>query len=99
MAAPRKQAIVRRSVAGNIWLSHDAADDGYLATLPVKDLRYEIWSADQVVGRMMFEEIQSVADAKDGPIVIVIVGGRGGQALHRLLGLAAKTDGYDELFS
>jgi hypothetical protein len=28
---------------------------------------------------------------------MVIVGGRGGQALHRLLGLAAKTDGYDEL--
>ena len=47
----------------------------------------------------MLEEIESLAAAKDGSLVIVILGGRGGQALHRLLGALAKTSDHDALFS
>jgi len=97
MSATRKQTIARRSAAGNIWLSHDATDDAYLAKLPANDIRYEVQQSEEAVGRAMFDEIVDLAAAKDGPIVIVILGGRGGQALHRLLGALAKTSEHDAL--
>jgi 6-phosphogluconolactonase/glucosamine-6-phosphate isomerase/deaminase len=46
----------------------------------------------------MFDEINNALAMKDGPLVMVIVGGRGGQALHRLLGALARTNEYDSLF-
>ncbi len=81
------------------WLSHDAAQPGYLATLPVKELMYEVLPSEEAVGRAMLDEIRSAAAAKDGSLVMILVGGRGGQALHRLLGAMAKTNEHDELFS
>jgi 6-phosphogluconolactonase/glucosamine-6-phosphate isomerase/deaminase len=55
--------------------------------------------SEEAVGRAMLEEITRAAKAKDGSIVVVLVGGRGGQALHRLLGEMAKTSDHDGLFS
>ena len=89
--------IRRRAEGKNIWLSHDAAEPGYLAKLPLHDLRYEVMPSEEAVGRAMLDEITNVAAAKDGSLVIVIVGGRGGQALHRILGEMAKTSEHDEL--
>lgn len=82
-----------------VWLSRRDADDGYLAQLTVKDLAYEVMPSEEAVGRAMLDEIERAAKAKDGPIVMVLVGGRGGQALHRLLGTMATTSEHDELFS
>ena len=98
MSATRKQTIRRRVVGGNIWLAHDAPDTEYLASLPVHDIPYEVMPSEEAVGRAMLEEIENAAAANDGPLVIVILGGRGGQALHRLLGAMAKTSDHDALF-
>ncbi|MEN3325597.1 MAG: hypothetical protein V7638_404 [Acidobacteriota bacterium] len=95
MSAPKKATIRRRSVGGNVWLAHDAPDD----RLPVRDIPYEVLPSEEAVGRTMLEEIQQAAAEKNGPLVIVILGGRGGQALHRLLGSMAKTNEHDALFS
>ena len=84
-------------MGGNVWLFHDAAEPGYVAKLPVHDLAYEVLPSEEAVGRAMFEEIADAAEAKDGPLVVIIVGGRGGQALHRLLGEMAKTSNHDDL--
>ncbi|HKU73055.1 MAG TPA: hypothetical protein VJR02_04010 [Pyrinomonadaceae bacterium] len=97
MSATSKQTIGRRSAAGNIWLAHDVADHDYLAKLPANDIRYEVLPSEEAVGRAMFDEIVDAAAAKDGALVIVILGGRGGQALHRLLGSLAKTSEHDAL--
>ena len=99
MSTTRKQTIGRRAVGGNIWLAHDAPERAYLATLPVRDIPYEVLPSEEAVGRAMLKEIENAAAAKDGPLVIVILGGRGGQALHRLLGAMAKTRDHDTLFS
>src|SRR5215217_8696337 len=99
MSATRKETIRRRTVGGNIWLAHDAPESEYLATLPVRDIPYEVLPSEEAVGRAMLQEIENAAAAKDGPLVIVILGGRGGQALHRLLGAMAKTSEHDALFS
>jgi hypothetical protein len=81
---PAVENIRRREVGGNIWLSHDAAEPEYLAQLPVKDLEYEVMPSEEAVGRAMLDEIKSALAAKEGSVVMILVGGRGGQALHRL---------------
>ena len=82
----------------SIWLS-GGREIGNLAQLPVKDLAYEVIPSEEAVGRTMLDEITRAVAAKDGPIVMVLVGGRGGQALHRLLGAMASTSEQDDLFS
>jgi 6-phosphogluconolactonase/glucosamine-6-phosphate isomerase/deaminase len=99
MSATRKQTIQGRAVGGNIWLGHDAPKTDYLAALPVRDIAYEVLPSEEAVGRAMLAEIENAAATKDGPLVVVIVGGRGGQALHRILGATAKTSDHDALFS
>jgi 6-phosphogluconolactonase/glucosamine-6-phosphate isomerase/deaminase len=97
MSAPSKKRVRRSSVEGNVWLSYDESESAYLATLPVNDISYEVLPSEEAVGRAMFDEISTAAATKDGSLVMIIVGGRGGQALHRLLGAMAKTSDYDEL--
>jgi 6-phosphogluconolactonase/glucosamine-6-phosphate isomerase/deaminase len=99
MSATSKQTSRRRSVAGNIWLSRDPASGDYLAELPVRDLVYEVLPSEEAVGRAMLAEIIDAEASTSGPLVMVLVGGRGGQALHRLLGAMARTDDYDALFA
>jgi 6-phosphogluconolactonase/glucosamine-6-phosphate isomerase/deaminase len=99
MSATSKQTIGRRSAAGNVWLGHAVVDHEYLAKLPVNDIKYEVQQSEEAVGRAMLDEIADAAAAKNGALVIVILGGRGGQALHRLLGSLAKTTEYDALLS
>jgi 6-phosphogluconolactonase/glucosamine-6-phosphate isomerase/deaminase len=99
MSATSKQSISRRTAGRNIWLSHHASDSDYLAHLPVCDINYEVLPSEDAVGRAMLDEIERAAAAKDGPLVMVIVGGRGGQALHRLLGTMAKSTDHDGLLS
>lgn len=98
MSATSKQIIRRRSVNGNTWLSYSTSATD-LAKLLVLDLPYEVLPSEEAVGRAMLDEIMRAARANDGPIVIVLVGGRGGQALHRLLGKLAKTTDHDALLS
>jgi 6-phosphogluconolactonase/glucosamine-6-phosphate isomerase/deaminase len=96
MSATSKQSIRRRSVGGNVWLSHgEACDGGFLANLTVRELLYEVLPSEEAVGRAMLDEIKSAAEAKDGSVVIILLGGRGAQALHRLIGEMARTDEYD----
>jgi 6-phosphogluconolactonase/glucosamine-6-phosphate isomerase/deaminase len=60
-------------------------------------LSYEVLPSEEAVGGAMFEEIERAAHSKDGPLVIIILGGRGAQALHRLLGSLASTTEIDWL--
>lgn len=83
----------------NIWLSRGATEREYVAQLPVKELEYEVLPSEEAVGRAMLDEIESALAAKDGSLVMILVGGRGGQALHHLLGAMAKTNEHDEMFS
>lgn len=89
----------QKGIKENVWLSDRRSESGDVVSLPVRDLAYEVMPSEEAVGRAMLEEITRAAEAKDGSIVVVLVGGRGGQALHRLLGQRAKTSEHDALFS
>jgi 6-phosphogluconolactonase/glucosamine-6-phosphate isomerase/deaminase len=94
------QQVTKRVAGGNIWLSHNAAVSApSLASYNPTDLKYEVISSEEEVGRTMFQEIETLAESKPGDLVIIILGGRGAQALHRLLGQLAKTDQKDALLN
>jgi 6-phosphogluconolactonase/glucosamine-6-phosphate isomerase/deaminase len=99
LSATGQQKIVRRAAAGsNIWLSHSTqGPKDFLGQFEPKKLKYEVMASEEAVGRAMLEEIEKVAAAKTGPLVVIILGGRGAQSLHRQLGALAKTNQIDQL--
>lgn len=95
------KSLTRRVIGENIWLSTAAgakASLEVLAQLNARELKPEILESEQAVGEAMLAELEAVAQAKDGDVVMILLGGRGAQALHRLLGERAKR-GRDELLS
>jgi len=63
----------------------------------VHELKYEVIESEEAVGRAQLDEIQQAAANKQGDLVIILLGGRGAQAMYRLLGALAQTDEVDHL--
>jgi 6-phosphogluconolactonase/glucosamine-6-phosphate isomerase/deaminase len=75
-----------RSAGLGRWL---AQDERNIPTLCGHDLKPEVLADEDAVGEAMLDEIRGLARNKLGKLVIVLLGGRGGQALHRKLGVLA----------
>ena len=94
------QGQIRHAVGHNVWLSRTDDDAlARLAALTAQALNYEVLESENDVGRAMLDEIVQAAREKTGDLTIILLGGRGAQALHRLLGELAKTDEADRLLS
>lgn len=101
MSEIKSTQLTRRVVGENIWLSCAADEQTSLdaiARLTAHQLRPEVLESEQVVGQAMLAELEAVARAKEGPVVMILLGGRGAQALHRLLGERARR-GRDDLIA
>jgi len=79
---------------GNVWLSQATAADN---TLTDHGITPTVLDSETEVGEAMLNELLETAAAKDGDINVALLGGRGAQALHRLLGELAKTSEHDAL--
>jgi 6-phosphogluconolactonase/glucosamine-6-phosphate isomerase/deaminase len=92
---------IERRIAGeNVWLYQVGADEqAELMKNSPQTLNYEVLESEDAVGRAMFEELVSAANKKTGDLTVVILGGRGGQAFHRLLGEEARTGEIDDLLA
>ncbi len=98
MSAIREQGIARRLAGENVWLGHSIPEDhNLLPDVRPGRFKYEVMPSEEAVGRAMFAEIEAVAEAKQGPLVIILLGGRGAQSLHKLLGQVAQTEARDSL--
>jgi 6-phosphogluconolactonase/glucosamine-6-phosphate isomerase/deaminase len=99
VSAISQQKTIRRVAGHNVWLSHTdgSVDDDFLSQLQPRKLEYEVLPSEDAIGRAMLYEIEAAARSKTGSLVIIILGGRGAQALHQLLGTLAKTDEKDWL--
>ena len=91
------EKLTRRVVGSNVWLRPPASRDQ--SQSEVQDLEYEVIESEAAVGRAQFDEIQRIAANKEGDLVIILLGGRGAQALYRLLGELSQTDAIDQLLS
>lgn len=93
------QTEVERLASGdNIWLRRTGVDErAELMSRRPQGVTYQVLQSEESVGRAMLEEMQAAARHKPGDLTVVILGGRGAQALHRLIGEKAKTDELDYL--
>ena len=90
---------IEQSVVGdNVWLHDRNTDAGQeLMSVVPQALNYEVLDSEDAVGQAMFAELSEAVAHKRDQLTVVILGGRGGQALHRLLGEKAKTGEIDDL--
>ena len=87
MSAPNTQPLVRRRAGDNVWLSRGGADRAEaIARLRPRPLDYEVLGSEEAVGREQLEELRRAARGKERELVIILLGGRGAQAMYRALG-------------
>lgn len=97
MHISEQQIFSLRTAGTNTWLQSVAS--GALPTAPVPDFDFEILETEELVGQAMFDELVQYAAGKDGDIVVVLLGGRGAQAMYRIVADLAKTGQIDELLA
>ena len=66
---------------------------------PANQIQPEVLASEEAVGRAQLEELKEIARTKDGDIVMILLGGRGAQAMYRIVGELAKTPALDDLLS
>lgn len=86
----------REDKNGNMWL---ALNEPVLASTTDHGIEPMVLPSEADVGEAMFKELLSTAEAKTGDINIALLGGRGAQQLHRLLGEKAATNEIDGLLA
>lgn len=89
--------IERRVVGDNMWLSFSALEKA----MPEvgENFRYTIFDTENAVGQAMFDELVAYASESTGDITVVLLGGRGAQAMYRIINRLSETDEIDELLS
>lgn len=95
MQTSTKKIVERRVAGGNIWLSFPESGRGISATQ--KPFQYSVLENEEAVGRAMFDELVGYSKTKSGDITIVLLGGRGAQAMYRIISRLAETAEIDEL--
>src|SRR5436305_972371 len=68
----------------NIWIESTA--QLRLEDYPLREVTPVVLPSEEAVGQAMLAELEETARQKEGYINIALLGGRGGQALHKLLG-------------
>jgi 6-phosphogluconolactonase/glucosamine-6-phosphate isomerase/deaminase len=100
VSAPIRQNIRRRVAGSNVWLSRaDSVVAEESAGLHAREINYEVLPSEEAVGRAMLEDLEEYAREKRGDLVIILLGGRGAQAMYRLLSAKAQTGEADRLLS
>ncbi|HWW75483.1 MAG TPA: hypothetical protein VNZ44_08805 [Pyrinomonadaceae bacterium] len=94
MSAPKQSNFRRREAGGNVWLGRTGAAESAART---RTLAYEVLPTEEAVGLAQWEEIRRLAREKEGDLVIILLGGRGAQAMYKHVAEIAKTEEADEL--
>ena len=83
------------AAAGNIWFE---SADGEINFAPDGSaFNYEVLETEEAVGQAMFEELVAYSKEKSGDIVIVLLGGRGAQAMYKIINRLSQTGEIDAL--
>lgn len=91
-----RKNLVRRVAGNNVWLEYAADAPAALPAVRAA-FEFEVLPDEDAVGRAMFAELTAYAEQKEGDIVIVLLGGRGAQAMYRIISRLAATPQIDAL--
>jgi 6-phosphogluconolactonase/glucosamine-6-phosphate isomerase/deaminase len=95
MQTSEQKTIQARTSGENTWLQFASASK--LPSVPTTPFEFHVLENERAVGQAMFDELVGYAGRKNGDIVIVLLGGRGAQAMYRIIAELAKTDEIDGL--
>lgn len=95
MQISAKRIIERRETGDNVWLSAGTANAS--ENLIHRDLVPRVLESEGAVGQALFAELQQYAAEKSGDIVMVLLGGRGAQAMYHIINRLSQTDEIDDL--
>ena len=90
-----KNVLARRMQGSNVWLERSGAEPSTRA--PLRPFSYNVLETEEAVGRAMLDELITYSRDKAGDIVIMLLGGRGAQAMYKLIARLASTGELDEL--
>jgi 6-phosphogluconolactonase/glucosamine-6-phosphate isomerase/deaminase len=94
-----KKIINRRKVGNNVWLGYpDGADSkSFAKSKPI--FEFEVLETEEAVGRAMLDELIAYSKTKTGDIVIILLGGRGAQAMYKIINQSSPTGELDALLA
>lgn len=95
MKTSTKKTFNRRLGDNRIWL--EAAEDEINFAPNRKAFEYEVLDSEEAVGKAMFDELVAYSNEKTGDIVMILLGGRGAQAMYKIINELSQTDEIDEL--
>lgn len=95
MESSAKMIVDRRVSENNVWLR--LPQERRAATPSGSTFRYNVLENEQAVGDAMLNELVGYASEKAGDITMVLLGGRGAQAMYRRIAELAETSEIDEL--
>src|SRR5947199_2116761 len=94
MEAGTHKVIEARREGTNVWLEKRA---GAYPRKAVGEFRYNVLDDEQAVGRAMYQELVGYCEQKDDDVVIVLLGGRGAQAMYRIISEKALDGSIDQM--
>ena len=94
MQSSPEKIIGRRDAGNNTWLTLRVPTE---QIVPQSTFKYNVLENEDAVGKAMFDELVSYAAEKSGDITLVLLGGRGAQAMYRIIKNLAETGEIDEL--
>ena len=97
MKAEEKKKINRRLADGNLWLGFSEEETKLPIAAP--EYKYTVLETEEAVGQAMLDELVRYAAEKSGDIVIILLGGRGAQAMYRLINELSQSGEIDELLA
>ena len=95
MATSAQSAFRRRLTGQNVWL--ESPLDNVLNPELADRFKFDVLDSEEAVGDAMLRELMDYSGAKAGDINIVLLGGRGAQAMYRKIRTLAETSEIDDL--
>lgn len=90
-----KRIINRRVEDNNVWLEYPGS--AVIGSDFSRKFDFTVLDDEELVGRAMFNELVDYANQTHRDIVMVLLGGRGSQAMHRQISKLAKGSSIDSL--
>jgi 6-phosphogluconolactonase/glucosamine-6-phosphate isomerase/deaminase len=94
MQTAEQRTISKRVSGDRTWISTGAPTKFRPEN---RKFEFEVLEIEEAVGRAMFDELVSYAANKDGDISIVLLGGRGAQAMYRIIREQTEAGNIDVL--
>lgn len=95
MESRAKMIVDRRVSENNVWLR--LPHEQLSVTPSGAAFRYNVLENEKAVGEAMLNELIAYAAEKPGDITMILLGGRGAQAMYRMIANLAETNEIDDL--